>query len=208
AELGLMLVTPDTSPRDTGIGDATSDWEFGEGAGFYLDATRTPWSARFHMESYVLDELPQLIAAEFAADSERAGIFGHSMGGHGALSLALRHPQRYRSASALAPICAPSQVPWGHKAFSRYLGEDRDEWAQHDACALLQTGTFPGTLLVDQGLDDAFLARQLKPELLERACKTSGQALQLRRHPGYDHSYYFIASVIDDHLRHHASALT
>lgn len=207
AELGLMLITPDTSPRDTGIEGATGDWEFGEGAGFYLDAVAAPWYTRFRMETYVVDELPALIVHKFGADPQRCSVFGHSMGGHGALVLALRHPQHYRSVSAFAPICAPSKVPWGHKALPRYLGNDPEAWAEHDACALLERGTFPGTLLVDQGLADPFLARQLKPAMLERACHASGQALQLRRHDGYDHSYYFIASFVGDHLRHHARAL-
>lgn len=207
AELGLMLITPDTSPRDTAIEGATGDWEFGEGAGFYLDATAAPWSDRFRMETYVVDELPALIVEHFGGDPARCSVFGHSMGGHGALVLALRHPQYYRSVSALAPICAPTQVPWGHKALPAYLGDDSDAWAQHDACALLEHGTFPGSMLVDQGLDDQFLKRQLRPEMLERACRDSGQALELRRHEGYDHSYYFIASFVADHLRHHARAL-
>ena len=207
AELGLVLVMPDTSPRGTGIDGATGDWEFGEGAGFYVDATEAPWAARFRMRSYVADELPALIAEHFPVDPARSGIFGHSMGGHGALTIALRHPGRYRSVSAFAPIVAPSQVPWGRKALPRYLGADERRWADYDACELVRRQTFPGTILIDQGEADGFLEAQLKPELFDQACAEAGQALLLRRHPGYDHSYWFIGSFIDDHLRHHASAL-
>jgi len=207
AELGLMLVAPDTSPRDTGFEGATGDWEFGEGAGFYLDATEAPWSTRFRMASYVVDELPALVGTHFPADLARSGICGHSMGGHGALTLALNNPARYRSVSAFAPIVAPSQVPWGRKALPRYLGDDPAAWAAHDACELVRRQTFPGTILIDQGEADAYLAEQLQPELFEQACAAAGQPLLLRRHPGYDHSYYFVTSFIDDHLRHHATAL-
>ena len=208
AELGLMLVAPDVSPRDTGFEGATGDWEFGEGAGFYLDATQAPWSERFRMHSYVADELPALIGARFAADLGRAGIFGHSMGGHGALTLALKHPERFRSVSAFAPIVAPSEVPWGEKAFSRYLGEDRSAWEQHDTCALLRAGKrFPSLPLVDQGLGDMFLETQLQPERLETVCAELRQPLVLRRHAGYDHGYFFIASFVESHLRHHAAVL-
>jgi S-formylglutathione hydrolase len=207
AELGLALVMPDTSPRDTGIDGATGDWEFGEGAGFYVDATTAPWSARFRMHSYVAEELPALIAANFPVDVSRSGICGHSMGGHGALTIALKHPSRYRSVSAFAPIVAPSQVPWGRKALPRYLGDDPAAWADYDACALVRRQTFPGTILIDQGEADGFLEAQLKPELFDQACAEAGQPLLLRRHAGYDHSYWFITSFIDDHLRHHAVAL-
>jgi S-formylglutathione hydrolase len=207
AELGLALVMPDTSPRDTGIEGATGDWEFGEGAGFYVDATATSWSARFRMHSYVAEELPALIAANFPVDVSRSGICGHSMGGHGALTIALKHPSRYRSVSAFAPIVAPSQVPWGRKALPRYLGDDPAAWADYDACALVRRQTFPGTILIDQGEADGFLEAQLKPELFDQACAEAGQPLLLRRHAGYDHSYWFITSFIDDHLRHHAVAL-
>lgn len=207
AELGLMLVMPDTSPRDTGIEGATGDWEFGEAAGFYLDATQAPWSSRFRMETHVVHELASAVAEHFPADPARAGIVGHSMGGHGALVLALRHPDLYRSVSAFAPIVAPSQVPWGQKAFSRYLGDHHRAWAEHDACELVRRRPFGGTILMDQGLDDKFLATQLQPERFEAACAEAGQSLTLRRHAGYDHGYYFIASFIEDHLRHHAAAL-
>ena len=207
AELGLLLVMPDTSPRDSGIAGATGDWEFGEGAGFYVDATQAPWSSRFRMHSYVADELPALLAAHFPADPTRTGVCGHSMGGHGALTLALRYPSRYRSVSAFAPIVAPSQVPWGRKAFPRYLGDDESRWADYDACELVRRQTFPGTILIDQGDADGFIETQLKPELFEQACAETGQPLLLRRHAGYDHSYWFISSFIDDHLRHHARAL-
>ncbi|XRD77570.1 S-formylglutathione hydrolase [Dyella marensis] len=207
AELGLMLVMPDTSPRDTGIEGATGDWEFGEGAGFYVDATQAPWSSRFRMHSYVADELPALLARHFPVELERSGICGHSMGGHGALTIALKHPERYRSVSAFAPIVAPTQVPWGRKALPRYLGADPAAWAAYDACELVRERTFGGEILIDQGEADKFLAEQLRPELFDQACAESGQALQLRRHAGYDHSYWFIASLIEDHLRHHARAL-
>lgn len=207
AELGLILVMPDTSPRDTGIEGATGDWAFGEGAGYYVDATEAPWSGRFRMHSYVVDELPALISDQFPVDASRASICGHSMGGHGALTIALKHPQRYRSVSAFAPIVAPSQVPWGQQALPRFLGEDRAAWAAYDACELVSKQTFPGTILIDQGEADQFLEVQLKPELFDQACAEAGQALLLRRHPGYDHSYWFISSFVDDHLRHHARAL-
>ena len=207
AELGLILVMPDTSPRNTGFDGATGDWEFGEGAGFYVDATQAPWSSRFCMHSYVARELPALLAQHFPVDGERSGITGHSMGGHGALTIALRHPAQYRSVSAFAPIVAPTQVPWGQKALTRYLGEDRAAWADYDACELVRRQTFDGTILIDQGEADGFLGTQLKPELFDQACAEGGQSLLLRRHPGYDHSYYFISSFIDDHLRHHAKAL-
>ncbi len=207
AQLGLALVMPDTSPRDTGIAAATGDWEVGEGAGFYLDATQPPWSARFRMERYLVEELPALLADKFPLDLARSGLCGHSMGGHGALTIALRHRQNYRSVSAFAPVVAPSQVPWGHKAFGTYLGTDESIWADHDACELVRKQTFNGTILIDQGEADPWLATQLRPELFERACMQSGQSLLLRRHAGYDHSYWFVASFIDDHVRHHASAL-
>ena len=203
SELGIMLVAPDTSPRNTGIDDATGDWEFGEGAGFYLNATRGKYRQHFNMQDYVANELPEFIARNFPADINRLSISGHSMGGHGALTLALRYPEKYRSVSAFAPIVAPSQVPWGQKAFSKYLNHP-DEWSQYDACELVQHKQFKGTILIDQGLDDKFLATQLKPELFSAACEQSRQPLLLRQHAGYDHSYWFIQSLIEDHLRHHA----
>ncbi|WP_066341107.1 S-formylglutathione hydrolase [Azohydromonas lata] len=207
AELGLMLVTPDTSPRDTGIEGADAAWDFGHGAGFYLDATQSPWSARFRMESWVTRELRELVAAHFPARDDRVGLFGHSMGGHGALTLALRHPGRYQSVSAFAPIAAPSRCPWGEKAFTGYLGSNRADWAAHDATELIAAGGRLPPLLIDQGLADKFLAEQLHPHLFEAACAQAGQPLTLRRHEGYDHGYYFIASFVEDHLRHHAATL-
>lgn len=205
----MILVTPDTSPRDTGIDDATGDWEFGEGAGFYLDATTPAFAKRFRMYSYVTKELPGVIGANFAsADMSRQSICGHSMGGHGALTIALKNPDRYQSVSAFAPIVAPGEVPWGQKALPRYLGDNRASWKAYDACALIRSGArFPGAILVDQGDADKFLEAQLQPERLDRACRDSGQALTLRLQPGYDHSYYFISTFIEDHLRHHARAL-
>jgi len=209
AELGLMLVTPDTSPRDTGIAGEAEDWEFGSGAGFYVDATQQPWAQHFKMASYITQELPSVIASSFAIDRDRSGICGHSMGGHGALTIALRHPDHYRSVSAFAPIVAPTHVPWGTKALPRFLSEDRQAWNAYDACALVESGQhFAGTILIDQGMSDKFLESQLRPELFEAVCARHGQALELRRQVGYDHSYYFIQSFIEDHLRHHAEALT
>lgn len=207
AELGLVLVTCDTSPRAARFPGDDESWDFGQGAGFYLDATEAPWSSAYRMETYVTHELRELIEAEFPVDTKVRGLFGHSMGGHGALSLSLRFPSLYQSVSAFAPICAPSQVPWGEKAFSRYLGSDKTKWAAHDTVELLATRRFPGKVLVDQGTADKFLERELRPELLEAACAAAGQELLLRRHGGYDHGYYFIASFVEDHLRHHASAL-
>jgi S-formylglutathione hydrolase len=207
AELGLILVTCDTSPRAVRLPGDDEAWDFGQGAGFYLDATQAPWSNAYRMHTYVTRELRELVEGNFPVRAGARGIFGHSMGGHGALSIALGSRGEYRSVSAFAPIVAPSQVPWGQKAFSRYLGEDRASWRAYDTVALLETQRFDGTLLVDQGTTDNFLERELKPELLERACAATGQPLQLRRREGYDHSYYFIASFVDEHLRHHASAL-
>ncbi len=207
AELGLMLVMPDTSPRGQGIAAEDEDWDFGTGAGFYLDATQAPWAAAYNMETYVTGDLQETIGDNFAADLSRQGIFGHSMGGHGALSLHLKHSELFKSASAFAPICAPMQCPWGQKAFSNYLGADKSVWANHDASELVRTRPSKATLLVDQGLADQFLKEQLHPEMLEAATQESGQKLELRRHEGYDHSYYFIQTFMEDHLRHHANAL-
>ncbi len=208
SSFGMLLVMPDTSPRGAGIPGEDDDWDFGSAAGFYLDATAEPWSRNYRMYSYVTEELPALIAANFSADMDRQGIFGHSMGGHGALTIALKNPGRYRSVSAFAPIGAPMSVPWGQKAFAGYLGGDEAQARQYDATALLADGArFDGTILVDQGDADPFLDRELRPELLERACAAAGQPLELRRHAGYDHSYYFISTFIGDHMTHHAEAL-
>ena len=210
AELGIMLVTPDTSPRGANIPGESDSWDFGAGAGFYLDATQAPWSKHYRMESYVVQELRALIVKEFAADAARIGVFGHSMGGHGALTLALRHPAVYRSVSAFAPIAAPSQCPWGEKAFGNYLGGDRAGWLEHDASALMRkTATpFPQGILIDQGLADKFLAEQLLPQEFEAACAEAKQPLELRRHDGYDHGYYFISTFMEDHLRFHHRILS
>jgi S-formylglutathione hydrolase len=207
AELGLIFVAPDTSPRGDGVPDDEA-YDFGQGAGFYVDATQAPWDAGFRMYSYVAEELPALIAAYFPADMERQGIMGHSMGGHGALTLALKNPSRYRSVSAFAPIVAPSQAPWGEKALGRYLGDDRAAWRRHDSVALIEDGARLADLLVDQGGADAFLSEQLKPALLEAACAAAGIPLTLRIQPGYDHSYYFISTFMEDHLRWHAARLS
>lgn len=207
AELGLMLVTPDTSPRDTGVAGADAAWDFGTAAGFYLDATEAPWAANWRMETYITQELPALLTAHFGVAPGGLGVFGHSMGGHGALTLALRHPGLFKSVSAFAPIAAPMQCPWGVKAFSGYLGEEHKSWAAHDATALVLAGARVPALLIDQGLADKFLVEQLHPDLFEAACQQAGQVLTLRRHAGYDHGYFFIASFIPDHLRFHAAAL-
>jgi S-formylglutathione hydrolase len=207
AESGVVIVTPDTSPRGTGIAEADSSWDFGTAAGFYLDALQAPWDHHWKMESYVTQELPTLVAEHFPVDGDRLGVFGHSMGGHGALTLALRHPGLFRSVSALAPIAAPTRAPWGIKAFTGYLGEDRTLWRSHDACELIADGARMPECLVDQGLADKFLPDQLNPEALETACTNAGQPLTLRRHAGYDHSYYFIATFVGDHLAHHARFL-
>lgn len=207
AELGLMLVTCDTSPRGAGIAGESDSWDFGVGAGFYLDATTAPWSTHYRMASYVTEELRNLILEHFPANPARVGIFGHSMGGHGALTLALKHPGLYQSVSAFAPIAAPSQCAWGEKALSGYLGNDPTAWAQHDATALIATGHRCPPLLIDQGLSDQFLA-QLHPDHLEQACQQARQPLTLRRHHGYDHGYYFISTFMADHLTHHANQLS
>ena len=207
AQHGLMLVTPDTSPRNTGIDGADAAWDFGTAAGFYLDATQAPWATHWHMEHYVTDELRVLVFQHFNAQADRLGIFGHSMGGHGALTLALRHPGLYQSVSAFAPIAAPMNCPWGMKAFSGYLGDDRAAWAEHDATALVKAGARVPPLLIDQGLADQFLTEQLHPQLFEAACFNAGQPLTLRHHEGYDHGYYFISTFMADHIAHHAAQL-
>lgn len=203
---GLALVCPDTSPRGDGVADDPA-YDLGQGAGFYVDATEAPWAAHFRMFSYVAHELPDLVAAHFPLDMGRQGIFGHSMGGHGALTLALRQPGRFRSVSALAPIVAPSQVPWGEKAFTAYLGADRARWGNQDAVALIDGGARLPDLLVDVGDADAFMDVQLKPELLDAACARAGIPLLLRYQPGYDHSYYFISTFMEDHMGWHAQRL-
>ncbi len=212
AELGLALVMPDTSPRGTDVPGQADSWDFGVAAGFYLDATQAPWSAHWRMEGYLMDELLPLVGEHLPISVRRLGLMGHSMGGHGALTLAYRHPDRFRSLSAFAPICAPMQCPWGQKAFTGYLGPDRGAWAAHDATELIRQRhasglppLFPQGILVDQGLADKFLAEQLHPHLLELACEATAQPLTLRRHAGYDHGYYFISTFVEDHLRHHAA---
>jgi S-formylglutathione hydrolase len=207
ADYGLMLVSMDTSPRQTGIPGETDNWDFGAGAGFYLDAAVEPWSKYYRMESYITQELREIIVENFPADKHRMGIFGHSMGGHGALTFALRHSEFFRSVSAFAPISAPMQCPWGQKAFQHYLGENQQHWRKHDATALIEDGYRAPELFIDQGLSDQFLAEQLHPGQLEKICSGAGQKLTLRYHPNYDHSYYFISTFIEDHLQHHRAAL-
>ena len=207
AELGFLLVAPDTSPRSPRLAGDDEGWDFGLGAGFYVDATEAPWSGHYRMYSYVTHELPALVEAHFPARRDSRGIFGHSMGGHGALIAALRNPARYRSVSAFAPICAPTDCPWGEKAVSRYLGSERSKWAAYDASALMANGRPGGPILVDQGTADKFLEEQLKPERLLDAARRSGQVLELRRQPGYDHGYFFISTFMEDHLRFHAARL-
>jgi S-formylglutathione hydrolase len=208
AELGLVFVAPDTSPRGEGVpGDPAGAYDFGLGAGFYVDATQPPFAQNYRMWSYVTEELPALVAGQFPVDAKRQSIFGHSMGGHGALTIALRHPDRYRAASAFSPIVAPSQVPWGIKALGGYLGNERAAWRRHDAVALIEDGARFSDLLVDYGDADQFLTEQLRPELLERACAQAEIPLLLRRQAGYDHSYYFISTFMEDHLRWHAARL-
>ena len=211
AELNIALIAPDTSPRGAGVPGEADAWDFGVGAGFYLDATQPPWAAHWRMESWLMRELLPQIAAHLPIDGERIGIFGHSMGGHGALTLALRHPGRFKSVSAFAPIANPVNCPWGEKAFTGYLGADRTAWGEHDATVLMQNqpvAPYPGGILIDQGLADKFLLeKQLLPEAFEAACASIGQPLTLRRHAGYDHGYYFIQSFMADHLRHHTQQL-
>ncbi|RLU00852.1 MAG: S-formylglutathione hydrolase [Ketobacter sp.] len=204
AELGLAIVAPDTSPRGEGVADdPDGSWDFGLGAGFYVNATQAPYASHYQMYDYVQQELPALIKASFPLDMARQSIMGHSMGGHGALTLALKNPDQYKSVSAFAPICAPMQCPWGKKALEGYLGEERSLWLEHDAVALLEQKGFAKPILVDQGLSDGFLQEQLKPELLQVACNNAGVDLTINRREGYDHSYYFIASFIESHLRYH-----
>ena len=206
AELGLIFVAPDSSPRGADVPNV-EEYDFGQGAGFYVDATEAPWAEHFRMWTYVTEELPALVAAEFPVDVERQAITGHSMGGHGALTVALRNPNRFRSVSAFAPIVAPSQVPWGQKALGGYLGEDQAAWRQHDAVALIEAGASVDEILVDIGDRDPFIENELRPELLERACADAGIKLKLRIQPGYDHSYYFISTFMADHLAWHAERL-
>ena len=211
AEQGLALIAPDTSPRGANVPGEAASWDFGLAAGFYLDATQAPWATHYRMESYLIQELLPLVSQALPIDGKRLGITGHSMGGHGALTLALRHPGVFRSVSAFAPICAPSQCPWGQKAFTGYLGAEPSVWQAHDATALMVSkaaAPFPGGILIDQGLADKFLAEQLHPHLLEAACAQIGQPLTLRLHAGYYHGYYFVSTFMADHIAHHAAALT
>ena len=208
AEHGMLLVMPDTSPRGLQLAGEDDDYDFGSGAGFYINATQTPWSNHYRMFDYVTAELPRIVAAELGGDSDRFGITGHSMGGHGALISALKCPDVFRSCSAFAPISRPTECPWGEKAFTGYLGQDRSSWMQWDACELAQSTTFSGPILVDQGDADPFLKTQLKPQQLQSAFDQAGMSMQLRMQRGYDHSYYFIASFMGDHLRHHAQLLS
>ncbi len=207
AELGLALVTTDTSPRGTDFPGQADNWDFGIGAGFYVDATQAPWKQHWRMYSYVTQELPELIAAHYPVDKKRQGIFGHSMGGHGALVCGLRNPALFKSVSAFAPIANPVNCPWGEKAFTGYLGSDRKAWVSYDASALMEKHAHPAPILIDQGEADQFLKIQLKTQTLEAAAQVSGQKLVLRRQEGYDHGYYFISTFVEDHLRHHAALL-
>ncbi|HIK56292.1 MAG TPA: S-formylglutathione hydrolase [Synechococcales cyanobacterium M55_K2018_004] len=207
AKYGLMLVAPDTSPRGTGIPGEDDDWDLGTGAGFYVDATEAPWRSHYRMYSYVTEELPALIAQNFPGNPQKQGIFGHSMGGHGALICALKNPTYYQSVSAFAPIAAPMQCPWGQKAFSHYLGLNLEDWKAYDASELILTTQLPYPILIDQGMADTFLQTQLMPDVFGAACAQVGQPLHLRRQPGYDHSYYFISTFIADHIRYHAERL-
>ncbi len=210
AYLGLALIAPDTSPRGASAPGEADSWDFGVGAGFYIDATQAPWATHWRMESYLMAELLPMVTSTLPIDGGHLGVFGHSMGGHGALTLALKHPGVFQSVSAFAPICAPTQCAWGHKAFAGYLGADPTRWAVHDATQLMAThrqAPFPAGILIDQGLDDKFLDAQLHPHLFEAACTLAGQPLTLRRHASYDHGYYFIATFMQDHLAHHARQL-
>ena len=208
AEHGMIFVAPDTSPRGEGVpDDPAAAYDFGLGAGFYVNATQDPWATNYRMWTYVTEELPALVTAEFPVDGDRQAITGHSMGGHGALTVSLRYPGRFRSVSAFAPIVAPGQVPWGQKALGGYLGEDRAKWRSHDAVALIDDGASVDEILVDVGTSDPFIEKELRPELLEQACEAAGIPLTLRLQPGYDHSYYFISTFMADHLRWHAERL-
>ena len=207
AELGVAIVMPDTSPRGLNLPGEDDSYDFGSGAGFYLKATQAPWAGHYNMYDYVVSELPALVNEYFPVDDQRVSISGHSMGGHGALTIALKNPDRYRSVSAFAPIVAPTRCPWGEKAFTGYLGTDRATWQQYDATELVKEVQLPGEILIDQGDADDFLKEQLKPQLFAEACRLSGQSLNLRMQAGYDHSYFFIASFIEEHLRFHAAAL-
>ncbi|MGB1016683.1 MAG: S-formylglutathione hydrolase, partial [Nannocystaceae bacterium] len=208
SDLGVIVVCPDTSPRGEGVPDSP-DYDLGQGASFYLNAIQEPWRKHFQMERYICEELIELVTTNFPVRPGAFGLTGHSMGGHGALTLALRHPEVFASVSAISPIVAPTACPWGHKAFTAYLGDDREAWVEHDACALLRARAKPlvDNILIDQGTDDPFLTRELMPERLAAVCQAVGQPLRLNMRPGYDHSYYFVATVIAEHLRHHAAAL-
>lgn len=207
SELGIMVIAPDTSPRGDNIAN-DDEYDLGQGAGFYLDATESPWNTNFQMYSYITQELNTLVLSEFATDGDRQGITGHSMGGHGALTLHLKHPQTYRSVSAFSPIVQPTQVPWGTKAFTQYLGSDASTWQNYDACSLVANHASSAEILVDTGDNDPFLQEQLTPQSFIDACDSAGQKLTYRMQPGYDHSYWFIATFMEDHLRHHAQILT
>jgi len=210
AKLGLVIVAPDTSPRGDDVPDDPDSYDFGHGAGFYIDATQDPWAKNYKMETYIVRELNELICKNFPVKSDSQGIMGHSMGGHGALTLSLKYPEQYKSVSAFSPIVAPSQVPWGQKAFSGYLGDDKEQWNKHDANALMLSGgskTDRHEILIDQGLSDPFLNEQLKPHIFSESCQKMGQKLNLRQHDDYDHSYYFIQSFIADHVSHHVRIL-
>jgi len=207
SRLGIMVVAPDTSPRGDDVANDDA-YDLGQGAGFYLNATQAPWSKHFHMDKYITEELNALVLNKFPANADKQGITGHSMGGHGALTLHLKHPERYQSVSAFSPIVAPSLVPWGEKAFATYLGEDKNQWMQYDACELVKANPTKAEILIDTGDADPFLEEQLRPQLFIDACQAAGQTLNYRIQPGYDHSYWFIASVIEEHLDHHAAVLT
>lgn len=211
AELGLAIIAPDTSPRGDHVPDDPESYDFGKGAGFYINATQAPWADHYQMESYIVEELNHILTSEFPLDHDKQGIMGHSMGGHGALTLALKYPEKYRSVSAFSPIVAPSQVPWGEKAFTGYLGNSPEIWKAHDATELMKQcgdASHRAEILIDQGLADSFLENQLKPHLFQKACQEVSQKLHLRQHDGYDHSYFFIQSFIADHLKHHHQLLS